>query len=257
MPSYPLVFRTLEARQVERITPRMVRVTLAGPELEGFQSGAADDHIKVFFPLQPDGRPVMPPVADGAERSPSRDYTPRSYDPERGELTVDFVVHGSGPASTWADNAKPGDLLGVAGPRGSRIASDDESWYLFAGDETALPSIGRRLEELPAGARAVAVIEVATADEEQALQSAADVSLTWLHRNGAEAGTTSLLLNAIQQTEFPQGDGSFWLAGEAKTLRDVRRHLINERGIAREQLRFNGHWKRGTANHDHHEPIEE
>ena len=257
MPSYPLVFRTLEARQVQRITPRMVRAIFGGPELEGFISGAADDHIKVFFPLTQGERPVMGPVAEGVERSPSRDYTPRSFDAERGELTIDFVIHGSGPASTWAENAKPGDFLGVAGPRGSRVVSDEEPWYFFAGDETALPSIGRRLEELPTGATAIAIIEVASPEEEQDLRSAADVSVTWAHRNGAEAGTTSLQLDATRALEFPEGDGAFWLAGEAATLRDIRRHLINERGIPREQLRFNGHWKRGTANHDHHEPIEE
>ena len=67
--------------------------------------------------------------------------------------------------------AGPGKFLGVGGPRGSFIVPDDFDWYLLAGDETALPAIGRRLEELPAGTRALVVIEVADAGEEQRFET--------------------------------------------------------------------------------------
>lgn len=79
-----------------------------------------------------------------------------------------------------------------------------------------LPSIVRRLEEFPAGARVIVFVEVADAAEEQPLTSHADVRLTWLHRDGAAAGTTDLLERAVRKLEFPAGDYYAWISGEAK-----------------------------------------
>ncbi len=169
--------RLVQVRSVAHITPKMVRVILGGDELAGFVSAAHDDHVKLFFPLPGEDKPALPPLgpngrafAEGAPRPPMRDYTPRRYDAAANTLTIDFVLHGEGPATTWAAQAKPGDFLGVGGPRGSFVVPDDFDWYLFAGDESALPAIGRRLGELPATARALVVAEVEDAGEEQQIR---------------------------------------------------------------------------------------
>ena len=47
-----------------------------------------------------------------------RTYTPRRYDPATKTLEIQFLLHGTGPASEWAQRAKPGDKLAVAGPGG-------------------------------------------------------------------------------------------------------------------------------------------
>lgn len=47
---HPLVFRRLQVREVTELTPHMRRIVVGGAELEGFHSGAPDDHVKVFFP---------------------------------------------------------------------------------------------------------------------------------------------------------------------------------------------------------------
>lgn len=261
---FPLKMRMLTVSRAAYITPRMVRVTLVGDDLADFQSLDPDDHVKVFFPEPGATEPVVPTFGPGGPKLPegsprpiARDYTPRRYDAEANELDLDFVIHGEGPASTWAAQAKPGQVLGVAGPRGSHVVPYTFDWYLLCGDETVLPSIARRLEEFPAGAHVITFVEVADAAEEQQLTSDANVSLTWLHRNGAEAGTTDLLEQAVRDLEFPAGDYYAWISGEATSLRPIRRHLLEERGAQREWLHFSGHWKRGTAEHDHHEPLEE
>jgi NADPH-dependent ferric siderophore reductase len=160
--------RLLQVREVSRLTPKMVRIVVGGEALAGFVSAAHDDHVKLFFPQPGQDKPVLPtptpngPVyPDGAARPAARDYTPRRYDAVANTLTIDFVLHGEGPATSWAAQARPGQFLGVGGPRGSFIVPDDFDWYLFVGDETAVPAIGRRLEELPAGTRVIAVVEVA------------------------------------------------------------------------------------------------
>lgn len=236
--------RLLVVRAVEDLTPRLRRITLAGDDLDDFRSTGADDHLKLLFA---NTDPHGPALA-------RRDFTPRRCDPEAGELVVDFVLHGDGPASSWAAAAAPGALVGQSGPRGSRVA-DGFDWYLLAGDETALPAIGRRLEELPAGTRAIVIAEVEDRAGELALPSAADVSLTWLHRAAGEPGAP-LLEEAIRALELPPGDGFAWVAAEADAVRPIRRHLREERGLPKPWTRVTGYWRRGTVNH-HDSPEED
>ena len=198
----------------------------AAKTLTGFVSAAHDDHVKLFFPHPGQEKPVLPtpspngPVyPEGVARPASRDYTPRRYDAGANTLTLDFVLHDAGPATAWAAQARPGDFLGVGGPRGSFIVPDDFDWYLFAGDETALPAIGRRLEELPAGTRAIVVAEVADADEEQRFETRARLEMHWLHRNGAAPGDHRCCKRRSPNCPLPPGEGYAWVAAEAATAK--------------------------------------
>src|ERR1700734_3620439 len=218
--------RLLQVREVGRPTPKMVRVVVGGEALAGFVSAAHDDHVKLFFPQPGHDKPVLPtptpngPVyPEGAVRPAARDYTPRRHDTAANTLTIDFVLHGEGPAATWAAQARPGQFLGVGGPRGSFVVPDDFDWYLLVGDEAALPAIGRRLEELPAGTRVVAVIEVADAAEEQRLDTHARAEIHWLHRQGAVAGHHALLQKALAELELPAGEAYAWVAAEASAAK--------------------------------------
>src|SRR5690606_8894208 len=123
------------------------------------------------------------------KRPKVRTYTIRRIDAAAGTFDADFVLHGDhSVGSRWAINAKPGDIVGVRGPTGRPVPEAD--WYLLVGDETALPAIARTLETLPAAARGVALIEVADEGERQAIEHQTGIEVRWLHRNGAEPGTT-------------------------------------------------------------------
>lgn len=247
--------RRLTVTAVTDITPLMRRIRLIG-DMAGFASPGHADHIKAFF--FGEGVPVeLPPIGpNGVEFAPGtrpemRDYTPRYFDAEAGTIELDFVLHGDGPAAGWAARVKPGDALVIGGPRGSLVVPAAFDWYLLAGDETALPAIGRRIEELPAGAKVIAVIEVADAAEEQRFESAADVTVIYVHRNGAEAGTTRLIEERVAGLALPEGEGYAFIAGEADMSRSLRAHLTG-RGMNPEWIKAAGYWKRGVA--DAHEP---
>jgi NADPH-dependent ferric siderophore reductase len=246
--------RLAQVRSAERLTPGMIRVVLDGEDLDGFFSAAHDDHVKLFFPQPGEEKPVMPvlgpngPVfAEGALRPIARDYTPRRFDAAARLLTIDFALHAEGPASDWARQARTGQYLGLGGPRGSFVVADDFDWYLLAGDETALPAIARRLEELPAGTKALAVIEVADKAEEQPLATRAEADIAWLHRNGAAAGDARRLLDAISGLTLPAGDGYAWIAAESEVAKILRRHLIDDRGLRKDWLKAAGYWRLGAA----------
>lgn len=259
---HDLKCRMLRVSHVRRLSPKMVRVTLTGDDLAGFVSAGFDDHVKLFFPPEGSEKPVLPTLGangpvfpEGAERPDRRDYTPRSYDAARNELAIDFALHESGPATKWAESAEPGQFLGVAGPRGSFVVPVDFDWHLLVGDETALPAIGRRLEELPAGTRAIVVAEVDGPADEIALTSAAPLDIRWVHRQGRAPGEPALLDRSVGELALPQGEGYAWVACESDVAKALRRRLLDQHGLPRQWVKAAGYWKRGAV--ASHERIED
>lgn len=233
--------RRLQVLRVEDITPRMRRITLGGPELAGFVSLGSDDHIKLLFAQNAAEQaalesPTFTIKGDGPQPA-MRDYTPRRFDLSIGELDIDFVLHGDGPASTWAEQAQVGQHLYIGGPRGSMIVPDMFDSYLLIGDETALPAIGRRLEELPAGRKVLAVIEIADAAERQVLQSAADVEIVWVLRGQDD------LLDVVRNLTLPGGTLYSFVATESKLSRQVRRVLLDTHKVDEQYLKAAGYWR--------------
>ncbi|GGX06182.1 siderophore-interacting protein [Pigmentiphaga litoralis] len=271
---HELKMRLLQVRRVEHVTPRLLRVTLAGDDLEGFTSAAFDDHVKVFFPAPGQDRPELPQLGPNGPAGPGgpdatdtpptarRDYTPRRYDPASRELDIEFALHGHGPAAEWAAQARAGQYLGVGGPRGSMVMEGDFDGYLMVGDETALPAIARRLEELPAGARVCVVAQVADAKEEQTFRTLADLTVRWVHRGASDDAVTSnraapsgdAVVAALRDLRLPDGDIYAWVAAESSVAKAVRAYLVGERGLNKAWVKAAGYWRRGAeATHDKHE----
>lgn len=236
--------RRLTVSSVETLTPHMLRLVFTSPELKDFDSAAHDDHVKLFFPQTGD-----------AEAKPAmRDFTPRRFDTSRGTLTIDFAIHDEGPATSWATQAKIGDTLEIGGPRGSSIVPDDFDWYLLIGDETALPAIGRRVEELRAGVPVTTLAVIPDMRDVQTFQTRAAWSPRWLARDG-RTDDAALILAALESFERPPGDGFVWIAAEGAVARAVRSHLVVERAYSREWIKAAGYWARGKT--DAHERIED
>ena len=132
----------------------------------------------------------------------------------------------------------------MAGPRRSRPPPDDRDGLLLVGDETALRAIGRQLEEMTPGVSAFVFVEVADEQEERYMPTAANAHVAWLHRNGAAAGTSSLLEKALRDLPLPSRNVNAWLAGEIETMCRLRRYLMKQ-GLPRERIRATGYWRRG------------
>ncbi|KAF1028780.1 MAG: NADPH-dependent ferric-chelate reductase [Pseudomonas sp.] len=239
--SHEIVRRRLEVLRVVDITPRMRRITVGGPQLAGFVSLGSDDHIKLLFPQNAAEQAALDSpgfsIKGDGPQPPMRDYTPRRFDLTKGELDIDFVLHGDGPASTWAEQVQVGQPLYMGGPRGSMIVPDIFDSYLLIGDETALPAIARRLEELPAGRTVLAVIEVADLAKRQTLNSAANVDVIWVVRGQND------LLRTVQTLQVPSGKLYAWVATETKLSRQLRRVLLDEHALNEEYLKAVGYWR--------------
>jgi len=262
----PFAFFALSVVRTERIGRSLMRVTLGGPSLEdpagGFRSGGRDQRFKIFLPRPGQDRAVVPVEAgeqwyarwremDPEVRALMRSYTVAAQRP--GEIDVDFAIHGlRGPAARWACATGPGDPVTVLGPTEPDNAGidfrppDGTDWVLLAGDESALPAIAAILEWLPGGTRAQAWIQVAHATDVRWLPSAADADITWLIRSGAP----DELVTEIAAARLPGGRPYAWVAGEAATVRDLRRHLVRGRGFERRASTFTGYWRRGATEED-------
>ena len=255
---HDIQLRRTTVQSVRRITPHMLRITLQGSDLTGFASQGFDDHVKLLFPDASGQLQVPPMESDGlppALRTSMRDYTPHSFDAEAQLLSIDFAVHEAGPATAWALQAAPGQQLGIAGPRGSFIVPAAFDGHLLIGDDTALPAIARRLQELPAGTQVVAVVEVDSAADEQALPSAAQTQIHWVHRNGRPAGDADGILQALSRLSAPAGDYYCWVALESAAAKTLRSALVTQYAAHPNWIKAAAYWKRGSQGV--HEVIEE
>jgi NADPH-dependent ferric siderophore reductase len=213
---------TATVLRTAQVTPGVVRLTFSVP---GFRTtGKADEWVHIFL-----GEP-----GDHARR---RNYTVRAWRPESDEVDIDVVLHERGLMVDWTRAAKPGDQLAWGDVTGSYEPPGDTDWWLLVGDITALPAIGRIVEELPAGARATVVAETADRADHQTWETAADVEVVWI-----EGGEASRLEHVVRTFPEPEGNGYRWMAGETRTVRYTRRHLRHERGIPKERYSLTGYW---------------
>ncbi|MGQ0839187.1 siderophore-interacting protein [Actinokineospora sp.] len=234
--------------RVERVTPRLARVTVRDDSLAELAGAGTDQHVMIY--LYP-GDVVLPEplTLESARglwsqvRPMTRTYTVRRHDPVTNEVDFDFVLHGdSGPASAWAERVGVGDELIFVGPSPAYQPDPAADWYLLAGDETALPAIASILRVLPEDKRALAFVEIADAAEEQPVPG-----ITWLHRGGVPAGECTVLVDTIRAAELPGGLPEVWMAGERAAMLAVRAHLLDERGFPRQRVRPTTYWRLGES----------
>jgi NADPH-dependent ferric siderophore reductase len=235
----------------ERITPQMMRVVLGGDALADFDAGEFTDHyVKLQLPAPgADYRSDFDDTEIRATRPRelwprTRTYSVRSWDPDRQQLTLDFVVHGdTGVAGPWAANAQPGDTLQLRGPGGAYTPDPNAGWHLLVGDASVIPAIAASLPRIPEGVPVHVVLEVDGTEEEQPLATPGDLRLQWLHREHGPGEDPGLLLGAVQALELPSGRGHVFVHGEATAVRVVRRHLAIDRGLPTEAQSASGYWK--------------
>jgi NADPH-dependent ferric siderophore reductase len=230
----------LEVVSSDRLSPAMQRLVLTAPELASLE-------------YQP-GQDLMLMVGVAGDRPVRRRYTIAGLDRARRQVTLDVVRHGDGPGERWVATARKGDQVEGIGPRGKIFLSPDADWHLFAGDESALPAFFALAGALPAGARALLILEVPSVADEQDLVTAADAALTWLPRDGRPAGEPAALAAAVAAAGLPPGRGHAYLAGEARVVLALR-EVLAARGLAPGQVSPKAYWGRGRANAEHGEPA--
>ncbi|MFC0240013.1 siderophore-interacting protein [Rhodopseudomonas telluris] len=227
-----------EVIDIVNVTPRMRRITVADNNAPPPGDGLPAQWMKLFFPAHGDQQPT------------GRAYTIRRFDPDSGRITFDFVLHGDeGPASRWAGRARVGDVLQVGGPRGGHLIDTQAAQYVLVGDATALPAIAAILEAMPSHIRATALIEVADMAEAAYLADRPNLDVTWLYAGTFVPGATGLIERAIRDAVIDTKTCQVWIAGESAMMKEVRAHLLLDRGVIHPAIDAAGYWKLGSADH--------
>ncbi|GHC64078.1 siderophore-interacting protein [Limoniibacter endophyticus] len=229
---------TLEVVESFNVEPSMRRVVFTARDItelgESYKPGQA---LVLFLPL-----------GDGA--SGRRDYTIRGYDSAKGQISIDFFLHGDTPAPVWASNVKSGETIEAKGPRGNCWLREGADWHLMTGDETCLPAIAHILETAPVSAKFHVFVETADKSGEIDLPSKASANIRWLHR-GTAPRPSELMADAIAHFELPAGNGHAYIIGETSNVRRQRQNLV-ARGMEKSAISSEGYWRPGRiGGHDH------
>jgi len=228
-----------------------MRIGFGGSALAGFALPEAAASVRLLLPTPGSNELVMPAwngneflLADGS-RPAIRTLTPRRFDETALELDVEVVLHGSGIASEWAERAQPGDTVAISGPGRGYTVDASAPAFVLAGDETAMPAIAQLLETVPARAPIEVHIELAASNARIPLPEHPGATVSW-HDATTGDPPGEALVNAIRRAAIPE-DARVWAAGEAAAMQRIRRHLFDERGIARAQTTIRGYWKVGRG----------
>jgi NADPH-dependent ferric siderophore reductase len=250
----PDVLRTFttSVAAVEEVHTQLRRVTFEGGQLAAFEPVGPDtfvyllvappgcEHLEVdddftwerHFALPDETRPV------GAY------YTVRRWDPARLRLEILMVLHGDeGSGSAWAQRAEVGERVALWGPRTAYEPPADTDRWLLVADETGLPAVAAILEQLPVGQAATVLAEADGAATRQALPARPGVDVRWLHRDGAPAGTTTLLADAVRAVPPPGPTTYVWGGAESRAMTAVRKHVRHEVGLPRERVSLVSYWR--------------
>ncbi|MEQ9345176.1 MAG: siderophore-interacting protein [Thalassospira sp.] len=246
-------FRELSVGTVTDLSPHMRRVRLHGADLDAYDNDSI--HIRLLIPPRDQENPKWPTLAEngmpvwpgGDDTVEQRVYTIRDIDAKAGWVDIDFVIHGdNGPGSSFALHAKQGDLVAMTGPLGNPLP--DANWVLFAGDETALPAIGRYLNALADHVMGHAVIEVGSESDVIDIATNSQVKVTWLFRDGQNNGNAvkdSLLQDAIRAIDVPKDTPKVfcWAGVEQGDYKPIHNHWRKDVGLARDDCTAMTFWR--------------
>lgn len=242
--------------RTDQVSPNLRRVTLAGEALRTAPALGLDQYLRLLLPRPGQDRPVLPvsehwwpemQAMPERTRPVLRNYTVRAARPELGEIDVDLVLHGDddggasgGPGSRWAARARVGDEVGVI-IQGTTFAPPATAEHvLVVGDETALPAVAGIVEALAQerSTTATVLLQVPTRADVQDLPTAPGIDVSW--RTPDDPGS---LLEDVTGTRLPARCLYAWVAGECSVVTSVRRHLVRERGVPKQDVCFCGYWR--------------
>ena len=259
----------LTVLRTEQLAPHWIRVTLGGGEIEKFEPMGYDQWFRLFLPIGGEAGLERVPakanktlgylkflrIPDG-ERPVMRNYTVRAYRPAKAgsdaEIDVDFVLHGSaadgtaGPASRWAETCRPGEHVLIIDEGLTFNPERGTDRVVLVGDETALPAIAGISASLPASATGTVIIEVPSEEDALEFPHPSGLDVAWIVRpHDVLPGT--LALAVLRDTDLPTAPFHAYGAGEQALASGVRKQLVSERGVDKNQVSFCGYWKIGAA----------
>jgi len=241
----------LSVKDAWYLTPNMIRVVFAGPELNGFPSGRDGGNCKLIIPDVGESKTQFLERLQNGHTPIKRTYTVRKFDESLQELSIDFVAHGDeGLASRWARHAKACDFLGFMGPSPAKVTEFNADWYLVCADPSAIPVAAVALEAMPRDAKGIAVFEITAPEDRQDIDAPKGIEMHWLIHPDPHTPSTAQI-DFIKAMPWPEGRVQTCIAGESSVIRALRDFLANDKHVPRADTYISGYWKIGLVEDQH------
>ena len=240
----------VKVESVIMVSPGFVRVALQGPGLAAYREVHPADAFKIMLP--PTGHPSadlpaqdgngVPHWPEGARQPVARAFTVRYFYPEASRLEFDAMLHDTGLVRNWLDYVQPGDVIGIVGMRHEFHAGEGVTRHLIVGDSSALPAVAAIIESLEPGVPATVYLAIDHDADKALVPTRRDVKIYWV-AGGSPTGPDSPLERAVRRRERRGGRIQAWLAAEAGVVRGLRRWVLEELGVALDDLHAAAYWK--------------
>lgn len=239
----------------EFLSPHLIRIKLKVEAIQEFKDATLGDNNKILIPPVGVNEIYFPqtdpetgaPIAAPEHLTPTkRTYTHSGIDLESGELFIDFVHHGdNGPASSWAVNCQPGDVLGIMMRTQPKELFPEVAHLLFIGDATALPAIMAMLKQVPKETSVTCVLEVHGKEDELQVPDNSRVNMHWLHNSTPELG--SRIAEKVMALPLPETSRFAFVAAEYSTVKTLRNYFRVQKKWDRTELSAYSYWRAGEA----------
>ncbi|WP_072802811.1 siderophore-interacting protein [Rhodococcoides yunnanense] len=221
---------TLTVTSTEPVTDKYVRIGFTGDGLLAEHPVHPTQWIRLWFD-------------DGTGRERQRGYSLVHQDPADDTFAIEFALH-YGPASKWAENAKPGDVIEASlmakgvGSSNFAIPEPTPSELLIFGDTASLPAINSILDAIGGTPAKVWLEWQYESDRTLPVHAGAATEVTWLQR--VDDGR----LMREQAEKLTPASGAFaWVACDGRTTRAIVKTLRATHGLDKGSIKSQAYWK--------------
>lgn len=212
------------------LSPSLRRIRFHAPTMIDGRETPTASYLRLWAP--------DPNVADKVHQ---RGYTLVSPDALTGEVSLDFVRHHpTGPASSWAAKARPGDMINATFFAFKKFEppAAEAAGYLLMGDAAAFPAINGILDSLPAYSQITVVLQN---------NDPSDALIPITAHEGAEylrvGPGTDTLADAVPVRDWTNWQA--WIAGESNAIKSLRVRLNKHHGFPLADIAHTAYWIRG------------
>lgn len=227
--------RQANVLSTQQITPHLQRIVIGSEEFKGFNSSLIGNYVKVLLAKEPELTSEIE-----MKNAWMRSYTIQDVNEETGALTLDFVINmHQGPATDWAQTAKIGDRLAIAGPGPKKLDDFTQAHYVLIGDLTSVNAIKGYLKQLPASAHIDTLIHIPSAQDKIDLDTQRPVNwlVTTTPNESVAKALTGLALTS---------DSIVFMAIEAGLMGELKQFFAKQYQVSRTQIVASGYWKQGV-----------
>lgn len=250
--------RLIQVKRITDVTPGMRSITFTSDDLHTYPDNTGGAHLKIFLPVEGQIKPTIPSFSEkgpvwpeNEPRAIVRTYSVRAIRPEQKEIYIEFAVHeDAGPAINFAMNAKVGDYIGITNPGGPDPLIAPASHYYMAADPSSLPALMALVETMKADVQGKVVIRVEHNSDKQQINAPKNLEIIWLI--GSVEEQTDNLINEFMSWTLSKENAAFWIAGEDKIIRALRRYIRRDKGYDRSQIYAIPYWRFGYDEEGYH-----